>query len=153
MGGFGSGGHNRLSDEEKKRRGTFREKDSEAAFNQRAAAKVVSGPWLSEIPASELPLNKIGQRKYDELTRLLFDQGKLTTVTRMQAEIAARLWEKMADLQKKGRYPTASDTNQLQRAMQALRIAEDAQPIASPGGTQNRFALNGFSSRRRYQAR
>lgn len=62
MGGIGSGGHNRLSDEEKKRRGTFRPDNSAEVYNARAAEKIVSGPWLTRIPDPELPLGKLGKK-------------------------------------------------------------------------------------------
>ena len=56
MDGRGTGRGHRLSDEEKKRRGTFRADTSEEAHRARAAEKIVSGPWLSQIPKPTLPL-------------------------------------------------------------------------------------------------
>lgn len=147
MGGVGSGGHNRLSEEEKKRRGTFRKDRTDAAYEERAAKKVVAGPWLSVIPEPEIPLKEVGRRKYDELTRLLLEQNKLTAVSCMQAELAARMHEKIAALVQDGKYPSASDVNQLQRALSALRVAEDAQPIGKTGGKVNKFAGLGFANR------
>ena len=46
MGGIGSGGGNRLSDEEKRRRGTLDKRHTEVARAERAAEKIVIGPWL-----------------------------------------------------------------------------------------------------------
>lgn len=149
MGGIGSGGSNRLSDEEKKARGTFRKSNSDQVYEARAAAKVVSGPWLSEIPKPELPLNELGEKKYNELARILFDNNALTTITRMQAETAAMLFEKFDRLLRENKSPSASDLTQYQRALAALGIAENAPTIASPGAHQKKFSGFGFSARLR----
>lgn len=149
MGGFGSGGHNRLSDSEKKRRGTFRADQSEEVMTEAAAAKVVSGPWLSSIPDPELPLGETGKKKYDELTKALFDQNKLTAITRLLAEQAAMLFEQQYLRLSAGKPIPASLSDKLQRALSQLKIAEDAKPIANPEGKRNRFAGSGFSSRLR----
>lgn len=147
MGGMGSGGHSRLSDDEKKRRGTFRPDQSEAVFEKRRAEKVVAGPWLTSIPEPELPLNEIGRRKYHELARALFDQNKLTAVTRMQAEQAAVLFQEQHRRLEAGTGVSASLSDKLQRALSALKIAEDATPIANPTAQKNKFAQSGFSFR------
>ena len=144
----GSGRGHRLTDEEKKRRGTFRPDMSEEVYKARAAEKIVTGPWLKQIPEPECPLGEVGRRKYDEFTRQLFDQNKLTSVTQMYAEIASGLFEKIHSLKAAGKHPTGSDVTQLQRALDALKIAEDAPKIANPG-KQNKFASCGFSSRLR----
>lgn len=146
MGGFGSGG--RLSDEEKRRRGTFRSDKSDERYDEIEASKVVAGPWLSEIPEPTFKLSDIGKKKYNELAQALFEQNKLTIVTVMQAEVAARLFDKIYTLSLEDKFPSASDTTQYQRAINALRIAENAKTIAKPGNKGNRFAGSGFSNRR-----
>ncbi|MGL4638067.1 MAG: hypothetical protein ACRCWF_18960 [Beijerinckiaceae bacterium] len=74
-------GRIRLSDEEKKRRGTFDERYSEAASVERAQQKVVSlfgGEVLSEIPAPPDGLSKIAQDEYWKWTRMLHTAGRLS---------------------------------------------------------------------------
>lgn len=146
MGGRGSGKRG-LSDEEKKRRGTFREDTSEAVRLANVAAKVVTGPWLDRIPEPTLPLGEVGRKKYEELARQLFDQSKLTLVTQMHAEVAAGQYEKIYALRTADKHPSASDITQLQRALDALKIAEDAPPINNPAGKKNKFTVCGFSNR------
>lgn len=148
MGGRGSGGHNRLSDEEKRRRGTFRADQSDKIYEDRAASKVVAGPWLERIPEPELPLNEVGKKKYHDLARALYDANKLTSVTRMQAEQAAVLHQEQHRRLTAGEPIPASLSEKLQRALAALKIAEDAPQIKNPEAAQNRFAASGFSNRK-----
>lgn len=147
MGGRGSGGHNGLSDEEKRRRGTFRADRSEEARGDAAAANVVTGPWLTSIPEPELPLNEHGRRKYKELTEVLFSANKLTAITRMAAEQVAVLFQEQHSRLSAGKSVPASLSDKLQRALSTLKIAEDARPIDNPEGRKNKFARCGFSSR------
>lgn len=147
MGGRGSGGSNRLSDEEKRRRGTFRADRSDESYAEAAAAKVVSGPWLTSIPEPELPLNEHGRRKYGELTKVLFEANKLTAVTRMFSEQAAVLFQEQHARLSAGKPVPASLSDKIQRALSMLKIAEDAKPIETPEGRKNKFARCGFASR------
>jgi hypothetical protein len=153
MGGQGSGGGNRLSDEERKARGTFRSDRSDAERDAAKASKVVTGHWLPTIPPPTFPLNDVGKKKYDELTRILFAQNKLTIVTQMQAEMAARQFEKIYTITAAGKDPSASDMTELAKALGQLKIAEDAPPIANPEGRINKFASCGFSTRRNASVR
>lgn len=146
MGGVGSGGHNRLSDAEKARRGTLRSTSTEETHAANTAAKVVTGPWLDKIPLPTMPMGEVGQKKYDELTRQLFDQNKLTVVTQLHAETAATQYEKIHALRTAGKYPSASDVTQLNRALDALKIAENAPTLPNPDRV-NKFARCGFSNR------
>lgn len=146
MGGNGSGRH-RLTDEEKKRRGTFRADQSDAVYAAKAAEKVVIGPWLTAIPKSTIPLNEIGQAKYDELTNLLFNQNKLTTVTCGDCERMAVMHQQMHERLSNGK-PVPMDLIKRMDAISVrLRIAEDAPPIANPN-ERNRFEGSGFSNSR-----
>lgn len=147
MGGRGSGGHNKLSDAEKKRRGTFRADSSEAVYAERQAAKVVVGPWLSEIPEPEYTLNAVGRKKYDELTGELFKQSKLTAVSVTRASLLALLHQKFDHLAANGKYPSAHDVAKFQSALRDLDIAQHAQ-VTAPGGAKNKFANCGFSNSR-----
>lgn len=151
MGGRGSGGRNRLSDEEKKRRGTFRPDNSDAVYDQRAAARVIAGPWLSSIPDPEYPLNEIGMAKYRELTEPLFRDNKLTAVTVMRASTAALLHQKFHAYALAGKPISGSDVAQMRGILADLDIANSAPPIADPNGKRNKFAQAGFASRRTAQ--
>lgn len=146
MGAKGSGGQNRLTDEEKKARGTFRADRSDDVYDQRAAAKVLQGPWLSAIPEPTLPLSGAARGKYDEWTKLLFDQGRLTQVAVSEAQVGAIAWGKVATALEKGKSPATADLNLIKNVEKDLRIAADAPVLASP--TRSRFADSGFANSR-----
>lgn len=150
MGGRGSG--TSLSDEEKKARGTFRAEKSTEARKDKAEAQVISGPWLSSIPEPEYPLNDVGRKKYDDITRWLFDSNKLTTSTHTLASLAGLYHQKLSKMAGEDRAPTASDLTQYRGVIRDLRIAEDAKPIASPGQA-NKFSGSGFANRRSAEVR
>jgi hypothetical protein len=148
MGGKGSGGHGRLSDAEKKARGTFRADKSDAVLDARAQARVFVGPWLDRIPEPEIPfITDTGRDKYNELTRLLFDQNKLTAILRTWAEVAAHAFEEIAIIKGERKRPSASLFTQFNRAMEALQIADSAPVITNPEGKRNKFEGAGFASR------
>lgn len=113
----------------------------------KAAQKIVAGPWCEDIPAPEMPLEGVGLKKYNELARMLFDQRKLTKISLMQAEAAAVMFAKIHALVSAGKSPSANDQNQYQRALTNLKVADEARTISEPGKT-NRFKPFGFSARR-----
>ncbi|WP_370677628.1 hypothetical protein [Pleomorphomonas sp. PLEO] len=147
MGGKGSGGHNRLSDAEKIAKGTFRPSRSDDVYKVEAAAKVVTGPWLSSIPEPNLPLDGIARQKYDEITKTLFDQNKLTMATVLTAEQYALQYGQQFSRLTAGKSVSVSTTLMLERMLRDLRIAEEAPVLASPGERSNRFRRTGFSIR------
>lgn len=148
MGGTGSGGSNRLSDDEKKRRGTLDSRHTEKARAAKAAEKVVIGPWLSEIPEPDLPLGEVGRKKYFELVRSLFDSGKLTLATKMLSEQAAVLQEQMHRRMTEGKSVPTNMSEKIQRVIAQLGIAENAPQIARSKETAGKFTFAGFSNRR-----
>lgn len=147
MGGKGSGGHNRLSDADKIAKGTFRPSRSDDVYKVEAAAKVVTGPWLSSIPEPNLPLTGIALQKYNEITKTLFDQNKLTMATVLTAEQYALQYGQQHARLTAGKPVSASTTLMLERMLRDLRIAEEAPVLASPGAKANKFRRTGFSIR------
>lgn len=147
MGGPGSGRRRTLTDEERKARGTFKVSRSDEVAIQRAAEKIIAGPWLTEIPNPTLPLSGVGLKKYQELTRALFDQNKLTIITQARAEQAALLIQQQHERLTKGKSVPAAMTIQIERMLRDLDIASKAKPIASPGEQRKKFGRVGFSIR------
>lgn len=148
MGGIGSGGHNRLSDEEKKRRGTFRPNQSEAVYGSRAAEKVITGIFLSKAPVPAIALGDLGRAEYEKLTNELIAQNKLTEFTARQANLAAKLTEEISMLAEQGKVVATSRYTALARALSNLNIAENATNIAPQGEKKSKYAGVGFASRR-----
>lgn len=140
----------RVSDAQKKAKGQFQPDRSEAAYAERLAAKVVSGPWLHQIPEPGLPLNEVGRKKYDELTKMLFDQNKLTLSTAGLAEQAASLYQEQHKRMSAGQNVPAYLADKIQRALSGLKIAEHAAPITNPDRV-NKFEHVGFANRARPQ--
>lgn len=146
MGGQGSG-RIRIGDAEKRARGTFRKDQSDDVLQLRAAQKVVTGPWLTVIPKPSIPLNEVGQAKYDELTKILFAGNKLTTVTCGDCERMAVMHQQMHARLEAGKPVSMDLIKRMDSISVRLRIAEDAPAIADPN-EKNRFAGSGFANRR-----
>lgn len=147
MGGIGSGKLRTLSDEERMRRGTFRESGSEAASLAKAAEKIVIGPWLTAVQEPEVPLKAEGLKKYNEIAELLLNQNKLTQVTRSMCELLAVMHQQMHARLSAGKSVSSDLMKRIEALYTKLRIAADAPKIASPGD-KNRFAGSGFSNQR-----
>lgn len=145
MGGTNSG--RRVSDEEKRKKGSYQPCRSEEANAKRAAEKIISGPWLKSIPEPQIPLGEVGRKKYDEYANLLFKGNKLTSVTCDDCERFAVLWEQMHEARAAGRKVSMQAINRMDAIAARLRIADEAPAIANPN-QKNRFAGSGFSNQR-----
>jgi hypothetical protein len=145
----------RLSDEEKKRRGTFRADQSAEVRDKKLAAKVITGVFLSKIPEPKLPLGERGsirRDKYDELAQMLKDQGNLTSLTVDWAEIAAGAWGDMHDAMSKGKPIPKHIYEAYKSITNKILIAEKVPNIGSPG-KQNKFEGHGWSHKAGSQVR
>lgn len=136
-----------LSDEEKRKRGTFRADQSEAAYAAKRAETVVVGPWLKSIPEPTIPLDAVGRAEYDRLTKLLFNGNKLTEVTCGDCERMAVMKQQMASRLAAGKSVSMDLIKRMDAISVRLRIAEDAPAIANPN-QKSRFEGSGFANRR-----
>jgi hypothetical protein len=141
------GGSNRLSDEEKKAKGTFRADRSDAVYAERAAGKVITGVFLSKIPEPNLPLNEVGRAMYDKMAKLLFEQNKLTEVTCLDCENLGLIQQQMDARMRAGKAVASDMIKRKDAILVRLRVAENAPAVASPG-EKNRFEGSGFSNSR-----
>jgi len=133
-----SGGHNRLSDAEKIKRGTFRPDRSEAAYNAKKGENVVTGVFFSEIPHPTMPLDDHGKATYQKWARLLLDQGKLTSVTAAHCESLGMIDMRINGKITAGKIPTAQDMSQRTSVIRMLGVAENA-PVIAGAGEKKRF--------------
>jgi hypothetical protein len=147
MGGKGSGGHNKLSDEEKKKRGTFEKRHSSEAQQARAEQKIITGPWISKVPDPEMPLNEKGKEKYLSLATKLLEMGTLTEFSAMQCEQVAILFQSQMAMMQAGKIPPVSLSGKITGLLAQLRISENATPIGKPP-ERNKFEGAGFSNSR-----
>lgn len=145
MGGMGSGRH-RLSDEEKKAKGTFRADESEAATLAKQAQKVITGPWLRDVPEPTITLDAVGRAEYDRLTKLLLAGNKLTEVTCGDCERMAVMKQQMEARLTAGKSVPMELIKRMDAISVRLRIAEDAPAIANPN-QKNKFATIGTANR------
>lgn len=136
-GGLGSGRIRTISDEQRKKDGTFRADRSEAVILAKQAEKIVAGPWLPKIPEPEMPLSQVGRDKYFQIAQLLFDQNKLTQVTCEYCLTYAALFQTAHRRLEAGKDISADAAKRMDSILQKLRVAENAPTIASP--TRNRF--------------
>jgi hypothetical protein len=138
---------NRLTDAERKARGTYRADESEAVYAARDAAKIVKGPWLDHIPDPTVKLNDVGMRKYEEITRGLLDAGRLNMHFKDMAEAVALMYQQIVAASETGKPVSGQFFYQYQLAMKGLRLQEDAKPIAEREGS-NKFAGIGLANKR-----
>ncbi len=145
---MGSGGHNKKSDAEKIRDGTFRADRSDAVRNAQAGAKVITGLFLPKVPEPSIPLNEEGKKKYLEIANLLFEQNKLTIVTCGDCERMAVMHQQMHERLQAGKSVSMDLIKRMDAISIRLRIAENAPTIANPE-QRNKFEGSGFSNSRR----
>lgn len=139
-----------LSDAEKKARKTFDPRYSEEARGEAAAAKVIAFPSLQDVPKCSFPLDEEGQRIYDDLTRTLFEQGRLTVLTHL--EVSALAGGISAERRKidMGKAPSAIAFVRFMERIDKLQRASVDRAFAgsTTGDRQNKFARSGFAARR-----
>lgn len=139
-----------LSDDEKRRRGTYDPRYSAEVRAEAALAKVVSFPTLREIPECMFPLDVEGQKLYDELSRVLFEQKRLTVLS--HAELSALCGGMSAERDKISKGKSASSVafiRFLERIDKLQKAAVDrAYAGSSTEDRPNKFARNGFSARK-----
>lgn len=136
-----------ISDEEKKRRGTFRADESKQARINRAAQKIITGVFLTKIPEPSFPLGPKGsvrRDEYDQITKMLFEQGKLTEVNVKWAEAAAITKGEIHAALEAGKNVSSKNIEAYKAILSKLDIAEKSHNIASPG-KQNKFEGHGWS--------
>lgn len=137
----------RLTDEEKKKRGTFRADQSAEALDKKIASKIITGVFISKIPEPSMPLGKRGDLRYDkymELAQLMMDQGNLTTITVDWAQVAAAAWGDMHDALAKGKQIPKHTMETYKSITNKILIAEKAPNIGTPA-KQNKFEGHGWS--------
>lgn len=143
-------GRPHLSDAEKRQRGTFDPRYSEEARGKAAAAKVIAFPSLQDIPKCSFPLDEEGQRIYDDLTRTLFEQGRLTVLTHLEISALAGGISAERGKIEKGKAPSAiAFVRFLERIDKLQRASVDrAYAGSSTDGRANKFQTSGFAARR-----
>lgn len=146
MGGVGSGTRRTLTDEQKAERGTLFKGTHAAEIDEAARDRILPGPWLDAIPPPQMPMGDIARKKYDELCRLLFDQGKLNTSARDVVEICAMQWQGFHNAATKGKVPSTYSLKEYNRSIALLNLAQNAPPLAGRDRPR-KFAIHGFADK------
>jgi hypothetical protein len=138
-----------LTDEEKKARGTFEERDSEVNRTKRHLATVHAFPTFREIPEPTVPLGEAGRRAYDKWARILFDAGHLTEISQGFIQIVGQYEDASAYYHERGK-PLPTQWVQIHKAaLGELKYLNADKSLAPKQEKSNPFARNGFARRLR----
>lgn len=138
-----------LTDGEKRAKGTLDKRYTEEARAERVSATVVAFPTLQKIPKCPFPLDNEGTKIYDSLTRSLFEQGYLTTLTHLEiSSLAASVTSMRTKMASGLNVPVGSFTSILERIdkLQRANVDRAFHGQRSPD-QRNKFASSGFAVR------
>lgn len=145
-------GRNRLSDNEKRLRGTFQANTSADAYGRKEVAKVLQFPVLREIPLPSFPLGGKGTETYNFWARKLLDSGLLTRLTLDKVEGLAMADDKLAARLKAGREISDATLNARLQYLKYLEGLNVDTSVVAGQTKKSAFATNGFPSRLRSPA-
>ena len=138
-----------LSDEEKRARGTFDARYSEAAKSARAESNVVAifGDRLEAIPDPTVPLAASALTFYRKWSQRLFDLGKLTELAVMEVQAAAAAQHGIEVRMREGKLPRGQDQQAVTRFLNRMReLNVDAPSSPSQVGV-SKWSQLGFAKR------
>lgn len=139
-----------MSDAEKKARGIFQSRWSSQARTNRAIAKVLVEPQLTEVPLPSIPMlaGGPGENEYFKWCACFLERNLLTAVSIGWVERFARANDKMHVKAKAGK---ATPDSALSDRMVLLNKCVDLEYVCAsmvPDKTKpNKFANNGFPAR------
>lgn len=115
--------------------------------------RVVAHPGFRKVPACLFALTtREGQKRYDDLARTIFDAGRMTNVVHSWLSSYAMQFDKITASGQADppRLVRSSAIAEMNKAFGKLPLDDLDKPIAAPkDAPTNKFALVGFSSRRR----
>lgn len=140
-----------LSDEEKKRRGTFREEASDAARKTAAVSNVLAFPVEPSIPKCRLPLpeDSVGIGVYNDWCQRLFNAGLLTKVSLAFIENLVLIEDKIDRALRAGKPVASRDMIVRQSVISKLELLNVDQNLVAGQTKTGVFGKNGFPSRLR----
>lgn len=142
-------GRPHLSDEEKKRRGTFDPRYSAHARGERRAEKVVAlfKDRVEEIPPPPAGLSRDAMEEYMRWCRTLHQEQKLTVLWIEKITLYAISKHNSLSRLADGKMPRLEDTRIMKSILSELKGIDADAPV-NPTETQGRkFARIGFASR------
>lgn len=139
-----------LSDAEKLRKGTFDKRYSQEARSVGAVTNLVAFPSLREIPACMFPLDAQGQALYDELARVLFEQGRLTVLSHAElSALAGGMTQVRKKIESGAPAPAGAFKAFLERIDKLQKASIDrAYAGSSTEGRSSKFRNSGFANRK-----
>lgn len=141
-----------LPDEEKIRRGTYREDTSEAARARSAAAKVLKFPVLREMPEPRFSLGQVGRKTFDFWARKLLEAGLLTEISLAHVEGLAIADEQIEARISQGREVSNSSLLARSKYLQHLEALNVDTSFHANQAKKSEFASHGFPNRLRTPA-
>lgn len=145
-------GRNRLSDDEKRARGTFQSNTSADAYGRREVSKVLQFPVLREIPKPTFHLGDRGMETFNFWARKLLDAGMLTRLTLDKIEGLALADDKLAARLKAGREISDATLNARLQYLKYLEGLNVDTAVVAGQTKKSAFATNGFPNRLRSPA-
>lgn len=147
-------GRHPLSDEEKKRRGTFREEQSDNSRRVSAVGNVLAFPTLTNVPPCSFPLpeNGKGMHTYNSWCRDLIEAGLLTKVSLAFIEQLAIADHTIEQAILSGKTPPGRATNDRGTALRRLELLNVDQNLVAGQTKKGVFGKNGFPARLRLSA-
>lgn len=144
-------GRNALSDEEKKRRGTFRPDKSEEARKAEAVGNVLAFPVLTTIPPCSFPFEKDskGDQAYKKWATDLFNAGLLTEISKAQVEQYALTEHNIASYFASGKPVPARQLDLRRAALVKLEMLNVDTNLVESKTQSGVFKTNGFAGRLR----
>lgn len=139
----------RLTDEQKKRRGTLRSDTSAESIGQKAVTKILEFPVLREIPKSQFPFNETGKETFDYWAVRMRDAGLLTKVSFGQIESLALQDHIIADAMAAGKMPPQVAVQERRKILTWIEGLNVSDSVVSGKRAKSNFASNGFPNRLR----
>lgn len=140
---------NRLSDEEKARRGTLQAGEKQIDFARREIGKVLAFPAINTIPEPSFPLNEHGKRTYDQWATRLRDNGLLTSVSLGRIETLALQDHTIAKAMELLKPPPNSAMVERRKILEWLEGLNVDKSVISGETKKGSFASNGLPNRLR----
>lgn len=147
-------GRQALTDDEKKRRGTYRDGQSDTARRVAAVSNVLAFPVEPKVPKCRLPLpdGSAGLAVYDDWCQRLFNAGLLTKVSIGFIENLALVEDKIDRALRSDKSVASRDMIVRQSVLSKLELLNADQSIVSGQTKTGVFGKNGFPARLRLPA-
>ena len=136
-----------ITDEEKRKKGTFDKRFSKETKAQEQVATILTFPAMSEIPKSSFPLNAGGKRTFEYYTKALKDRGLLTKVSFEKVDTLALIDHVIHKRMNAGKEPAIQSLDKRRILLTWLEGLNVNESVISGQTKKSAFASFGFPNR------